>query len=493
VDFAAAETRRGSAVFAVLVVASLCALAASVYRGESPVPAVAVVTIVTALGVARLLFIGWPRLLVALILVILFIPIRRYALPGNLPFQLEPYRLFTALLLLGWVGSLLVDRRAQIRRTGFEGPLLVIVGAVLASVAVNPGRVAQVSSIVDKQLMFFLSFILVLYFTANVIRRLDSVELLAKALASGGAVVACAAMVEQRTGYNVFNHLHRVIPILRPGAEGQPEAFQKYGAAKLRVFASAQHPIALSAALVVLIPFALYLARRYRQRRWMLAALLLLGGCAATVSRTGVLMLLVVALVFLWLRPRETVRFWPALVVALVVIKLLLPGTLGAIKQSFLPTGGLVAQQKAQPGESGSGRLADLGPALHEWRQQPLLGEGYGTRVVDSDVSRLTANILDDQWLGTLLETGAVGLLGWLWLFVRAVRRFGREAKRDESDRGWLLVSLAAGTAAFAVGMLTYDAFAFVQVTFLLFIFIGLGSALLAQRPTPLGVSAHTR
>jgi polysaccharide biosynthesis protein PslJ len=211
------------------------------------------------------------------------------------------------------------------------------------------------------------------------------------------------------------------------------------------------------------------------------------------VSRTGVLMLLVVALVFLWLRPRETVRFWPALVVALVVIKLLLPGTLGAIKQSFLPAGGLVAQQKAQPGESGSGRLADLGPALHEWRQQPLLGEGYGTRVVDSDVSRLTANILDDQWLGTLLETGAVGLLGWLWLFVRAVRRFGREAKRDESDRGWLLVSLAAGTAAFAVGMLTYDAFAFVQVTFLLFIFIGLGSALLAQRPTPLAVSAHTR
>jgi len=34
--------------------------------------------------------------------------------------------------------------------------------------------------------------------------------------------------------------------------------------------------------------------------------------------------------------------------------------------------------------------------------------------------------------------------------------------------------------------MFTYDAFAFIQVTFLLFIFVGLGSALLAERPTPL-------
>ena len=33
--------------------------------------------------------------------------------------------------------------------------------------------------------------------------------------------------------------------------------------------------------------------------------------------------------------------------------------------------------------------------------------------------------------------------------------------------------------------MLTYDAFSFIQVTFLLFIFVGLGCALLAERPTP--------
>ena len=52
------------------------------------------------------------------------------------------------------------------------------------------------------------------------------------------------------------------------------------------------------------------------------------------------------------------------------MIKLVLPGTLGAIKNSFLPAGGLVAEQQSMPGASGSGRLADLGPALQEWQAE---------------------------------------------------------------------------------------------------------------------------
>ena len=93
--------------------------------------------------------------------------------------------------------------------------------------------------------------------------------------------------------------------------------------------------------------------------------------------------------------------------------------------------------------------------------------------------------ILDDQWLTTLLETGAIGFAGWLWFFVRAVRKFGAEAKRDQLARGWLLASITAAVTAYAVGMLTYDAFSFIQVTFLLFIFVGLGSVLLAEQPVP--------
>src|SRR4051812_12308529 len=41
----------------------------------------------------------WHNLLSTLLVVILFIPIRRYTLGSGLPFELEPYRLFVGLLL----------------------------------------------------------------------------------------------------------------------------------------------------------------------------------------------------------------------------------------------------------------------------------------------------------------------------------------------------------------------------------------------------------
>jgi polysaccharide biosynthesis protein PslJ len=475
-----------------LIAGSLALLAASIVSGVFTRPAVALVALATVVAVSGVRSVSWPRLVAVLILIILMVPIRRYELPGNLPFEVEPYRVFVLFLVFGWCASVLVDARTNARRTGFEGPLIVIVGAMVVSVLANLDRVAASSADVAKSLTFFLSFVLVLYMIAGAVRRFADVDFLAKVLVVGGALVAVFAIVEARTGFNVFNHLDRVIPILYPGAV-DPGNFVKYGAAKLRVFASAQHPIALSAAFVLLLPLAIYLAHRYRQRRWIVCAFLLVAACASAVSRTGIVMLLVVGVVFLWLRPRETSRLWPAIVPLLVVIHFVLPGTLGAIKQSFFPAGGLIAEQKSNPGGSGSGRLADLGPAIDVWERQPIVGQGFGTILVTRiDVHGEHANILDDQWLGTLLATGLAGVIGWFWFFARAVRRFGREARRDKTDRGWLLASIAAAVAAFAVGMLTYDAFAFIQATFLLFILVGLGAALLAEPRTPVAVETLT-
>jgi O-antigen ligase len=84
------------------------------------------------------------------------------------------------------------------------------------------------------------------------------------------------------------------------------------------------------------------------------------------------------------------------------------------------------------------------------------------------------AVILDDQWLGLLLEMGLAGTLAFGWLLVRSVRRLGRAARGDPTEHGWLLTALAAAITAYGVGMITFDAFAFIQVTFLFFIMIGL-------------------
>ena len=61
------------------------------------------------------------------------------------------------------------------------------------------------------------------------------------------------------------------------------------------------------------------------------------------------------------------------------------------------------------------------------------------------------------------------------WLFVRFVRRMVRLARSDQSADGYVAFANAAAIAAFAVGMFTYDAFAFTQVTLVAFVVLGLG------------------
>ena len=112
--------------------------------------------------------------------------------------------------------------------------------------------------------------------------------------------------------------------------------------------------------------------------------------------------------------------------------------------------------------------------------RKPLLGIGYGVRVRGSTVK--TGRVLDDQWLGTLYDTGFVGLLGWAWLVVRYCRRVARSARGDTTPEGWLKAGLVASVLSFSVGMVTFDAFSFIQVTFVFYTLLALG-AIIAIRP----------
>jgi hypothetical protein len=176
----------------------------------------------------------------------------------------------------------------------------------------------------------------------------------------------------------------------------------------------------------------------------------------------------------------------------LIVVHFALPGTIGSLKGAFFPKGGLIAEQRGEAGWAGSGRVADISPSMEQFKHSPLIGQGFGTYVVEPKPGG-GQNILDDQWLGTLLETGIVGVLAWSWLFIRAVRRFGRAAKDDDTHRGLLFATLAASIAAYSVGMVTYDAFSFVQVTFVMFVLLGLGASVLTEQPSRAASLARLR
>jgi polysaccharide biosynthesis protein PslJ len=468
------SVERGPIISPAIVVSALAVLGLTFFMAL-PLREVTLGVAATVVGaVAYRTLLSWSSLVALLLVVMLFIPVNRYVLPGHLPFEVEPYRVLFALIVLGWLTSLLIDPRVRLRRSGFEAPLAVFFAAILVSDVANPGRVASLSNDVGKSVTFFTSFFVVFFLIVSVVRKPEVVHLLVKVIVVGGSVVGVLAIYESRTGYNVFNHLTGIVPFIR---EHEVPLTQNRGA-RLRAYGSAEHAIALSALLVMLIPLSIYLQKRSGNRRWLAASFVLFAGSLSTVSRTGFVMLLVLLVVYLKLKPQDTKRLWPLILPALVVVHVAMPATIGPLVKSFFPRGGLIAEQEASAHTRGSGRIADLGPSLHEAKYHLLFGEGFGTRIVEW--GRANAPILDDQWLGTLLETGLWGMFGLLWLFFRSIRRLGRAAKEDPSPRGWLLAGLAASITSFAVGMLTYDAFAFVQVTFVLFVLIALGAVTLA-------------
>lgn len=477
-----AERRpRERLAFAAIVVASLVVLIGAVGTGEHVRATAGVLALVVLVTVFYERLVSLPALLVLTVLTILFVPIRRYSIPGSLPFHLEPYRMLVAFVIAAWILALLIDRRVRLRATGLEAPIFCYLGAVVLSLVANPTRVEAVGSFTWKSVSFLLSYVFVFYVFVSVLRSAKDIDFFVRLLVTGGGVLGFFALFESVTHVDVFNHLSEVVPVLHYDGTQAPETARGGG---LRVYGSAQHPLALGAALALLIPLAVYCAQRTRQWYWHVAGLLMLLGIFATRSRTGIIMLLVIAIVYLVLRGRETRRFWPALVPLVLAIHFAVPGAIGTTWQSFFPEGGLLAQEKKN--QVGSGRVATFGPVFHsEVTPNPILGEGYATRVVapEAGVNIPLAPITDDMWLSILAETGIVGTYMLGWLFVRSTRRFGGAAKRDRSPRGWLLVGTAAGVVAYAIGMLTYDSFAFIQVTFLLFFVLAIGVAARLTKP----------
>jgi hypothetical protein len=466
--------------WAFLAFAVVLAVATATTRFQAN-PALALLVGTLVVVAAHRYLLAWPALLGAVIVVILFVPIRRYSLAGELPIALEPYRLLLAGVLLAWMLAVLVDPETRWRRTRLEAPLLGFAVALLASLAFNVGEIGAegLFNPIVKQVSFLLSFVLVMYFVASVITRERELELLAMLLVAGGAVLAVASVVEWRTGFNAFDHLERFVPVLHldPNDAGSPDR-----GFRTRAHGSAQHPIALGAALVLLLPLAIYLYHRFKQAIWLLAAGALTFGALATGSRTAVTMLVAELLVFLWLKRTETVRMLPLLVPLLIACQIVMPGTLGTFKAILFPEEGLIAEQQGGAG-TGTGRIADIGPALDELAREPFFGQGFGTRLTSDTDAHVNAPILDDEWLGTLLEVGVIGALFLLWLYVRSVRLLARAAKADDSDSSWLTTALAAAITAFAVGMVTFDAFSFIQVTVLSFVLLGMGAVALRLAP----------
>ena len=253
---------------------------------------------------------------------------------------------------------------------------------------------------------FFGSFFLLFFVIVSCCRRFEDVEKLVKVLVLGSCVVAFFGIVQSRTGFNIFG------PSVASAWRATTLDGRLYGDLARRshpslCFGAASNRARRGAR-------ACHPARRCRRR--VLASAHLVGSANSATAGCGR-----VSLTYGNAHVRDHRR---GVLVGFAHAGETLLATApsrprrhphrGARNDrrvtSFFPKGGLVAQQTNAA--VGSGRLATLGPALHrEFRPNPLVGEGFATRIVDPLDGTPNAPILDDRWAGVVCETGLLGRL----------------------------------------------------------------------------------
>jgi polysaccharide biosynthesis protein PslJ len=437
----------------------------------------------------------WPTALAGFAAVIWLIPARGYRLPISLPFNLEPYRIVLGVLIIALILAAL-SGRTRLEFLGFGIPLALLAGTATFSALINyqdlgngPGDPGAM-----KSLSYYLGFLAVFVVVASTIKTHAAMDTVVRAMVGSATIVALSALYESRTGYNAFDHLAEWIPALI--YEPRVDFLERGG--NFRVYASAQHPIALSAALFMMLPLGLYLTERAKTRLrsllWLGAAGICAIGAVATISRTTVVMAAAILAVGLWVRARIVFKFWPLLLVLPVAIHFLIPGAIGGILNAFDPQEGFTTDLATRSGEQGSGRLADIEPGLRVWSESPLYGNGIGTEVTTGESGAATTAegaegaviFFDNEWLTTLVALGVLGIIGTAWFVFGSLLTVGRFARRVRGPRSDLAAACAASIGAFAISMFVFDAFAFVQatVTFLMIAAIGLQARRLGPRPT---------
>lgn len=446
---------------------------------------------VSLLYLSRKAVFSWQGALIGYVLAVMWIPLGAYAIPGMGP-AVPPY----AVLLLIIVGALFTALMAlpdfRWPSMVFSGPMLLFGATLILSVAVNIGPLAEGGlsrGVVTGLAGYILTF--GTFFTVRLLLRSDQILVwLIFTLALAASVIGFCAGLERVTRFNIFQNLNTFLPLQPTGSIA--DLIRSGGA---RSFGSAEHPIALGVLLAMALPLTVHQCihapwpKGATKRRifWTLSSLLILVGMISTVSRTSMVVLGVMTLLALILRP----ALLPSLLViglpTALAASLIAPGAVMSMVNSFLDPQELVESQYSNPGWTGSGRLADLGPSLQEAGQTLWFGTGVGSRVVTGPDAN--ALILDNQLLGILLMHGVFGLAAALaifllpgWSMVRFSRRAGMAGRHTD-----LAVAVACVCLSYPVALFFFDGFSFEQTLLFVLILMAVGSFLITHVGGPSG------
>ena len=227
----------------------------------------------------------------------------------------------------------------------------------------NPGKVESVAGYSVKQITFFASFILVFYLIVSACPLARAQWTTSCDCSSeGGALVARALDDRPKrapaTTSSTISHESFRSCAKRGHSVGRPG---RAGRSRLRIRPAPRSLSAPHSDLLVPLGILSHFAQLTRQKRWWVAVVLAdLVGSLATYSRTsdpdarrdlvGI---------YIWLRPVQMRRLWPALIPALPrAPRDVVPGTIGTLKELVLPGRWTRRAAAGRPGTAGGGRLA---------------------------------------------------------------------------------------------------------------------------------------
>jgi O-antigen ligase len=365
-------------------------------------------------------------------------------------------------LLALWIGSYLVPGAGVGPAPGqpVRWAFAVFVAAVLTGyVAVGLGHLpGDDLRNADRALMAVAAWGGILLGTADGVRDRDRFELLIERIVQAGAVLAAIGVLQFFTGFDVSRVLH--IPGL---TVNEPLALINERASFRRVAGTAVHPIEFGVVLAMIFPLALYrafhTARGAGVAQWG-AVTLMAVAIPMSLSRSAFLGLFAVALVLgpTW-RGTRLIAAGLIAPVFTVAMQAVAPGLLGTIKSLFV---GLTSDPSFQ------GRTEDYAVVGQFISQSPLFGRGLGT----FDPARYV--LLDNQYLGILIELGAFGLVALLAMFVTGIAA-ARSARKRSEEPAWreLCQCLASSVTVCLVSFVTFDAFAFPMASAMTFLVLG--------------------
>ncbi|MGX7824067.1 O-antigen ligase family protein [Actinokineospora sp. 24-640] len=297
------------------------------------------------------------------------------------------------------------------------------------------------------------------------VRGLDRLDRVLKTMVVGATFMAFVGVLQFSFAFDLTQYL--APPILKSQGE---MSFVLERSNFRRPAGTAGHPIEFGVVCAMGVPLALHYAMRARDfggpdKRWWLCLGILAMASMQSLSRSAVLALAIAAMFIIpAMPPKRRVRAMFAIVLFLGAMRVMVPGLVGTLLSLFTTI------DKDPSAES---RRRAIERAGSEIAEHLILGRGMGTYLPER------YGWLDNQYLGTLVQNGVIGVLaliglyGAAWYCVFRARLITKDPRIKD-----LAVAIAASVAVPGISSATFDLLGFAVATGFTFLLVGAAGAL---------------